>query len=95
MKISAEIVRRVAELSSLELSPDDVERMRRDLGAILDYVETLSDLDLDGVEPTTHVLEVATPLREDAVRGVLSPEQVVANAPESADGAIVVPKVLE
>jgi aspartyl-tRNA(Asn)/glutamyl-tRNA(Gln) amidotransferase subunit C len=93
--IDRETVRAVAELAELELSEDELERMRVDLGRILDYAEKLRALDTAGVEPTSHVLELATPLRPDRVEGVLPVEEAVRNAPAHERGAMVVPKVLE
>jgi aspartyl-tRNA(Asn)/glutamyl-tRNA(Gln) amidotransferase subunit C len=69
--------------------------MQRDLDAILGYVDTLRELDTAGVPPTTHVLEIATPLRADAVCGVLPVSEVVRNAPQHDESAMIVPKVLE
>ena len=95
MKISEETVRHLADLASLKLSPDEVARMQRDLDAILEYVDKLSQLDTDDVAPTAHVLDIATPYRPDEVKGVLAVEEVVRNAPEHTENAMVVPKVVE
>jgi aspartyl-tRNA(Asn)/glutamyl-tRNA(Gln) amidotransferase subunit C len=93
--MSAEQVRALAELAKLELDAPEVERMRRELDAILAYVEALDALPTEGVPPTTHPLELATPLRADVVAGVLSVEAALAAAPEREGGALVVPKVIE
>ncbi len=95
MRIAAETVLRMAHLARLELSPDEVERMREDLDAILTDVERLDELDTSAVPPTTHVLDLATPLRPDEVHDVLQVSEVVRNAPEHTESAMVVPKVLE
>ncbi len=95
MKISAETVLYIAKLAAVELSPSEVERMRRDLDAILGYVDKLAEVDTEGVPPTTHVLDIDTPLRADEVRDVLPVADVVRNAPDHTDSAMVVPKVLE
>jgi aspartyl-tRNA(Asn)/glutamyl-tRNA(Gln) amidotransferase subunit C len=95
IRMSAEKVRALAELAKLELDAGEVERMRRELDAILAYVEQIESLPTEGVPPTTHPLELATPLRADAVAGVLSVEAALAAAPERAGGALVVPKVIE
>ena len=95
MKITAESVQELCDLASLRLDPEEAERMRDDLERILDYVGMLSELDTEGVPPTSHVIEIATPLREDEVRGVLPVEDVVSNAPRERDGSFVVPKVIE
>ncbi len=95
MKITAETVRELAELAALELAPEDSERMQRDLEAILGYVEKLSELDTSGVPPTAHLLDVATPMREDRVAGTLPVEEAVRNAPEHDRSSMIVPKVIE
>jgi aspartyl-tRNA(Asn)/glutamyl-tRNA(Gln) amidotransferase subunit C len=95
MHISRETVLYIAKLARLRLADGEVERMQRDLDAILGYVDSLGRLDTTGVPPTTHVLEIATPLRRDEVAGVLPVSEVVRNAPEHTESAMVVPKVLE
>lgn len=95
MRIAAETILHIARLAQLELTPDEVERVRRDLDSILTYVEQLAELDTSNVTPTTHILDLATPLRDDEVRDVLRVDEVVRNAPEHSDSSMVVPKVLE
>ena len=95
MRIAAETILHIARLAQLELTPDELERVRRDLDSILTYVEQLAELDTSNVTPTTHVLDLATPLRDDEVRDVLRVDEVVRNAPEHSDSSMVVPKVLE
>jgi aspartyl-tRNA(Asn)/glutamyl-tRNA(Gln) amidotransferase subunit C len=95
MLISRETVLYIAKLARLRLADSEVEHMRRDLDAVLGYVASLQALDTTGVAPTTHVLEIATPLRRDEVAGVLAVSEVVRNAPEHTASAMVVPKVLE
>ena len=93
--ITRDEVERVAALARLLLSDEEAERMAAELDTILEYVETLGRLDTDGVEPTSHVLPVATPLRQDRPVAPLDPELAVANAPEREGSAFVVPKVIE
>lgn len=95
MRIAAETILHIARLAQLELTPDELERVRRDLDSILTYVEQLAELDTSNVTPTTHILDLATPLRNDEVRDVLRVDEVVRNAPEHTDSSMVVPKVLE
>ena len=95
MKIGADQVLELAELAQLRLEPDEAERMRRDLDAILEYVDKLRELDTDGVEPTAHVLEISTPYRKDAVGGVLPVSEAIRNAPEHDESQMIVPKVIE
>ena len=95
MRIGADTVRELAELARLRLSPEEAERMRSDLDAILAYVELLDEVDTDDVPPTTHVFELATPLREDRVAGVLPVEEALRNSPSHDAASIIVPKVIE
>ncbi|HTO55415.1 MAG TPA: Asp-tRNA(Asn)/Glu-tRNA(Gln) amidotransferase subunit GatC [Myxococcota bacterium] len=95
MHITRETVLYIAKLARLQLADDEVLRMQRDLDAVLGYVASLQALDTSGVPPTTHVLDIATPLRHDEVAGVLPVSEVVRNAPEHTESAMVVPKVLE
>jgi len=95
MRITADTVLYIAKLARLRLSADEVPKMQRDLDAILGYVDSLAKVDTTGVPPTTHVLEIPTPLRRDEIAGVLPVAEVVRNAPEHTDDAMVVPKVLE
>ena len=93
--ISREEVRRVVALARLSLSPEETERLTRELGAILGYVETLSRVDTTEVPPTSHVMALATPLRDDVPAEPIDPELAVANAPLASGSAFVVPKVIE
>jgi aspartyl-tRNA(Asn)/glutamyl-tRNA(Gln) amidotransferase subunit C len=94
-RIAKAEVERIAELARLELVGGDAERLAAELEAILGYVESLGALDTTGVEPTVHALPFPTPLREDRALPPLAPERAIANAPEAADFAFVVPKVLD
>jgi len=95
MHITRETVLYIAKLARLQLAGAEVERMQRDLDALLGYFDSLKALDTAGVPPTTHVLDIATPLRSDRIAGVLPVAEVVRNAPEHTESAMVVPKVLE
>jgi len=95
MKISKDDVINVAELARLEFKEQELEKFTEQLGNILEYIEQLNDLDTDNVEPTSHVLDISTPLREDKVVEWLNTEEVLKNAPESEDNFFVVPQVIE
>ena len=87
-------VAHVARLSRLELSAEERERFRHQLGEILAYVQRLDALDLTGVPPTAHVRPMANVLRDDEVRPSLTQEEALANAPEVQQGYFVVPPVI-
>jgi aspartyl-tRNA(Asn)/glutamyl-tRNA(Gln) amidotransferase subunit C len=80
--IDEETVRHVARLARLHLEPDEVERMRRELSAILEAVERIQELDLAGVPPTSHVLSLENVLRDDVPRPSLPVEEALREAPE-------------
>ena len=81
----------VARLARLELTDDEVERMAIELSNVLDHIEKISELDLSGVPPTSHVLDVVGALRPDEPAPCLSPEAALASAPEPLEGGFGVP----
>jgi aspartyl-tRNA(Asn)/glutamyl-tRNA(Gln) amidotransferase subunit C len=89
--IDREQVLHVARLARLRLSDDDVERMSSELSSILDHIEKISELDLDGVEPTSHVVEVENVLRADEPRESWPRERILELAPDAAEGGFRVP----
>jgi aspartyl-tRNA(Asn)/glutamyl-tRNA(Gln) amidotransferase subunit C len=93
--LSLDEVRRVAKLAALELSDEEAEVMRGELGAILAHIAALDALDVAAVEPTSHPFALATPLRADEpqLSGVREP--AFAAAPRVEDGGFAVPKVLD
>ncbi len=92
--LSADDVRRVAKLARLRLDAAQIDRYRAQLAAVLGHMDHLRELDLEGVEPLTHVGEVTNRLRDDEPGPTLNPETIASLAPESAGGYVVVPKVL-
>jgi len=92
--IARDEVKRIVALARLSMEDAELDRMQRDLAAILDYVETLDGVDTTGVEPTAHVIPLATPQRDDVPEPPMDPELAVANAPEASGSAFVVPKVI-
>jgi aspartyl-tRNA(Asn)/glutamyl-tRNA(Gln) amidotransferase subunit C len=89
--IDREEVLHVARLARLALSDEEVERMTRELSAVLDHIEHISELDLEGVPPTTHVIDIAGALREDEPRPSLPREVALEQAPAVEDGGFLVP----
>jgi len=94
-KITAEEVRETALLARLELDDEEVGRLTRELGAILEYMETLGGLDVEGVEPTTHAVPLDCPLREDVLGAQLDVERALADAPRREGALFEVPKIIE
>ncbi len=89
--IDREQVLHVARLARLELSEDEVARMSAELSDVLGHIEKISELDLDGVAPTTHVVEVSNALRPDVVEASLPHELALASAPATSAGGFLVP----
>jgi len=93
MAITREDVVHVARLARLELSDDELERMREQLSAILDAVGKVAELDLEGIQPTAHPLDLVNVLADDEPRPCLTREEALANAPDPEDGFFGVPAV--
>jgi aspartyl-tRNA(Asn)/glutamyl-tRNA(Gln) amidotransferase subunit C len=93
MAITREDVVHVAHLARLEIPEGEIDRVREELGAILDAVGKVSELDLEGIEPTSHPLDVVNVFDEDEPRPSLPREDALKNAPDPADGAFRVPAV--
>ena len=94
-RITREEVAKVAALARLSLGDEARGRMASELDQILEYAQSLSQVDTTDVEPTAHAIPLPTPLREDRATTPLDPELAVANAPEREGSAFVVPKVIE
>jgi aspartyl-tRNA(Asn)/glutamyl-tRNA(Gln) amidotransferase subunit C len=89
--IDREQVLHVARLARLRLSDEEVERMAGELSGILEHVERIGELDLEGVEPTTHVIELENVLRPDEPRPSWPREAMLERAPDPAAAAYRVP----
>ncbi len=89
--IDREQVLHVARLARLELSEDEVGRMSDELTGILGHIEKIGELDLEGVPPTSHVVEVTNAVREDEPRPSLPREEILAAAPAVRDDGFEVP----
>jgi aspartyl-tRNA(Asn)/glutamyl-tRNA(Gln) amidotransferase subunit C len=92
MAISEDEVRHVASLARLGLSDEQIAALGVELNGILEQIDRISALDLEGIEPTAHAVAVANVTRADEVRPCLSREDVLRNAPEQQDGAFLIPK---
>lgn len=94
-QISRDDVQHLAQLSSLQLTNDEIDNLQTDIGHILDYVQQLDELDTTGVEPTYQVTDLENVWRDDKVIDYgLSREQLLALAPAQANNSVKVPKVL-
>jgi aspartyl-tRNA(Asn)/glutamyl-tRNA(Gln) amidotransferase subunit C len=89
--IDREQVLHVARLARLRLTEDELEKMSGELSNILEHVERVGELDLEGVEPTSHVVDVDNVLRADEPRPCLPRDLALRNAPDAAEGGFRVP----
>jgi len=95
MSVSPEQVRHIAKLARIAMSDQELERLVPELNNILGWVEQLGEVDTDGVEPLTAVIDQKLRLRDDVVNDGNIREKVLANAPEAQHGFFAVPKVIE
>ena len=93
--ISDETIEYVGILAKLELSDQEKEDAKKDMGKMLDYIDKLNELDTSGVEPMSHVFPVNNVFREDVVTNGDDRENILKNAPEEKEGAFVVPKTFD
>lgn len=93
--ISDETIDYVAILAKLDLSAEEKEAAKKDMGSMLDYIDQLNELDTTGVEPMSHVFPVHNVFREDVVTNGDDRDNILKNAPECKDGAFKVPKTVE
>ncbi|MEC9342418.1 MAG: Asp-tRNA(Asn)/Glu-tRNA(Gln) amidotransferase subunit GatC [Pseudomonadota bacterium] len=95
MSVDLDTVKRVAHLARIAVSDDEASKMQDDLNAILGFVEQLNEVDVEGVEPMTSVVEMAMKKRADVVTEGDRAADILANAPMSEDHYFMVPKVVE
>jgi aspartyl-tRNA(Asn)/glutamyl-tRNA(Gln) amidotransferase subunit C len=88
-------VKYVAHLARIALTSDEQEKFEAQLSNILGYIEKLNQLDVSGIEPTAHAVPLINVFRPDEVRPSLSNEEALRNAPASANGLFMVPKIVE
>lgn len=93
--ISDETIEYVGILAKLELSAEEKEQAKKDMGSMLDYIDKLNELDTEGVEPMSHVFLVENVFREDVVTNGDDREQMLANAPRKKEGTYMVPKTFD
>lgn len=95
MSIDPETVRKVARLARIRVDDEALPALAEDFGRILDFVEQLGEVDVEGVEPMVSVTPMRLHRRPDAVTDGGRPDLVLANAPDAREGFFVVPKVVE
>ncbi|MEL6217047.1 MAG: Asp-tRNA(Asn)/Glu-tRNA(Gln) amidotransferase subunit GatC [Pseudomonadota bacterium] len=95
MSIDIDTARRIAHLARIRVEDDRLPQLADELSGILGWVEQLSEIDVEGVEPMTSVTPMALPMREDQVTDGDRQADVLANAPDAREGFFTVPKVVE
>ena len=95
MSVDAATVRRIAHLARIAVTEAEVPHLQGELNAMLAFVEQLSEVNIDGVEPMTSVMPMEMKKRSDVVNDGEIADEVVANAPETQDHFFLVPKVVE
>ena len=93
--ISDETIEYVGILAKLELSGQEREQAKKDMGRMLDYIDKLGELDTEGVEPMSHVFPVNNVFREDVVTNGDMREEILKNAPEEKNGMFAVPRTFD
>jgi len=88
-------VRYVAHLARMALTPEEEAKFGAQLGQVLEYIEKLKELDVSGVEPTAHSMPLVNVSRPDEQRPSLPHDEALRNAPASANGLFIVPKIVE
>jgi len=95
MSVDAATVKRIGRLARIRVEEGEVEKYQGEINAILGFVEQLSEVDVEGIEPMTSVTPMQLRRRDDVVTDGGYPEKVVANAPLTEDNFFMVPKVIE
>ncbi len=94
-KIDDKTIEYVRGLAKLELSDEEREQAKKDMGEMLGYIDKLKELDTTGVEPMTHIFPVNNVFREDVVTNGNDAENILRNAPQVTDNRYIVPKTIE
>ncbi len=95
MQITPDLIKYLESLARITLTESEEEKVGKELQDILTYIDTLNELDTTDVEAMSHSFPITNVFRKDEVKPSVSPDEIVANAPESQDGAFVVPKTVD
>ncbi|MFB6355406.1 MAG: Asp-tRNA(Asn)/Glu-tRNA(Gln) amidotransferase subunit GatC [bacterium] len=95
MSISDEEIKKLADLSRLNLDSEERDDLTEDLNEILDLAENINEADTEGVDPTYHALPINNVLREDEARPSPDSDKALGHAPDASDGFFVVPQVID
>ena len=95
MQITPDLIKYLESLARIDLSEEEEKTVGAQLQDILTYIDMLNELDTEGVEAMSHSFPLNNVFRKDEVKPSMAPKEIVANAPESQDGAFVVPKTVD
>lgn len=95
MSVTKDDVRKVARLSRIAVPDEKLDSLAQELNGIMGWIEQLNEVDVEGVEPLTSIVETSLPMRTDEVTDGNRREEVLANAPKSDEGFYVVPRSVE
>ena len=95
MSVSKEDVKHIAKLSKLNLTEKELEKYTNELSSIVDFANELSNINVDGIKPTAHILDIKNVFRKDEVQPSYDREEILKNAPSKDAGCVSVPKVVE
>ncbi len=95
MGVTTEDVKKIAQLSKLDFKEEEIEKFAHQMNEILDYMQQLSEINTDDVEPLFHVIEPGNVLRDDIVKQSLPRDEILKNAPLKSDEFIIVPRIIE
>lgn len=95
MSVTRKDVEKVAQLSRIAVAPERLDELSNELNGILNWIEQLNEVDVDGIEPMTSVVATDLPMRDDVVTDGDKVDDILANAPKATAGFFVVPKSVE
>lgn len=95
MSIDTGTVEKIARLARIRVTEEEKVKFAKELNGIMQWIEQLQDVDTEGVEPMTSVVDMSLHMRTDEITDGGIQEKILANAPEAAEGFFVVPKVVE
>ena len=95
MKINQNTIKKLASLSKLKFNEKEMELITNDMEKMIDFIQTLEEIDTDGVEPLIHMTEGYNQWRADEVREMLPPNEALKNSPKADSSYFKLPKVLE
>lgn len=95
MKVDKETVKYIANLSKIKVSEDEIDKYSKDLSQVIQFVEVLNEVNIEGVKPTAHILNIQNVFRKDEVKPSYDRDELLANAPSKEAGCYSVPKVVE